>query len=166
MARRAMEKIVAFIPPGLLKKYDDLAALYSLSRSELVRIALQREYQSLVKWCESTYGPGSESAADRSGAESVSTQLAAPSPAVGGDFDSQVQSLRQFCQVMIAQDPEEVSAEQLRLAAIAQALVLGLASEQAQDVADQMVVQFFPQPVYPQGGDDALGGDGPLVDLD
>lgn len=164
MDRRAMSKIVAFIPPDLLGKYDALADRYGMSRSELCRLALQRGYLALAKWCASAHAVGDDPVDASPSGRTVSTRLAGPSVAGRGDLQSQVQSLRQFCKVLLEQEPQEFSADQLQMAVIAQAAVLGFGSEQARQIADRLVAEIFPQPVdLDRAGSD---GEGPLVDLD
>ena len=52
MGRGAKVRIVAFIPSTLAEQYTALSKQSGLSRSELVRMALQRAHRSIVVWCE------------------------------------------------------------------------------------------------------------------
>ena len=52
MGRGAKVRVVAFIPSTLAEQYTALSKQSGLSRSELVRMALQRAHRSIAVWCE------------------------------------------------------------------------------------------------------------------
>lgn len=52
MARDAKIRVVAFISSTLAEQYSALSRQSGLSRSELIRMALQRAHRSIAAWCE------------------------------------------------------------------------------------------------------------------
>ena len=52
MAREPKIRLVAFIPSTLAEQYTALSKQSGLSRSELVRMALQHAHRSIAVWCE------------------------------------------------------------------------------------------------------------------
>ena len=54
MSSDAKVRIVAFVSSTIAEQYAALSRRFGLSRSELVRMALQRGYRSIAVWCENT----------------------------------------------------------------------------------------------------------------
>ena len=98
MAREPKIRLVAFIPVTLADQYTALSKQSGLSRSELVRMALQRAHRSIVVWCEKHRD---EFLGDQEGVVvgSGSDRKEAPSP-------SPVAQLTEYCRILVEQDPD------------------------------------------------------------
>ena len=150
MAREPKIRLVAFIPLTLADQYTALSKQFGLSRSELIRMALQRSHRSIAVWCEKHRDEFlgeqegiSGSGSDRSDAPSVSP----------------VVQLTKYCGVLVEQDPD-LGPDQVRAMALAQAAVVGVGSEQSEELVSDVLRQLFPAELADGGdGSGSVGGD-------
>ena len=150
MGRGAKVRIVAFIPSTLAEQYSALSKESGLSRSELVRMALQRAHRSIVVWCEKHRD---EFSGDQPGVvASGSDRKEVPRP-------SPVAQLTEYCRVLLEQDPD-LGVEQVRTMALAQAAVVGVASHQSAEAVAAALGQIFPSELDADGAASvSVGGD-------
>ena len=150
MGRGAKVRIVAFVPSTLAEQYTALSKQSGLSRSELVRMALQRAHRSIVVWCEKHRDEFSGDEQGVVGSGSDRKEVPTPSP---------VAQLTTYCRVLVEQDPD-LGVEQVRAMAMAQAAVVGVSSEQCEEVVASALEQLFPAELA-NGGDESgsVGGD-------
>ena len=156
MARESKIRVVAFISSSLFQQYTALSDEFGLSRSELFRMALTRSHRSIALWCAkhreefSVESRGSVA----STSESTSDRRSAPTP-------SPVAQLTGYCRVLVDQDPD-LGVEQVRTMALAQSVVVGVPSEEAEEVVTDLLEHLFPSALG--DSDDGLGSAGDDLD--
>ena len=156
MAGGAKIRLVAFVPPALADQYGALSKRFGLSRSELIRLVMQRGYRSIASWCENhrsdfdVGAPASPGPVVSAGTGSVQTEAAVSSPST---------MLSDFCSVLVDQDPD-VGLEQVRAMATAQATVFGVGADEVDELVTAELERLFPS-ALPDDGDasGSVGGD-------
>ena len=150
MGRGAKVRIVAFIPSTLAEQYTALSKESGLSRSELVRMALQRAHRSIVVWCEKHRDEFSGDQQGVVGSGSDRKEVPRPSP---------IAQLTEYCRVLLEQDPD-LGVEQVRTMALAQAAVVGIASHQSAEAVAAALGQILPSELDADGAASvSVGGD-------
>lgn len=160
MVRRAKVRVVVFLPPDLVDQYTALAKKYSVPRSELLRLAIQRGHRSMEAWCERNRREFS--------AEGVApeTGSVARKSGVGGSGSDQESSpfarLEEFCRVLVDREPD-LASEQIAVMAKAQAAVFGVPDSEVEELVSGMLAELFPAELEESEGSPGAGGG---VDLD
>ena len=159
MARSAKVRIVAFLPPALADQYTGLSTRFGLSRSELVRLVMQRGYRSLATWCEQQrsdfeVAPPAPSAPPAPPAPPAPVQAEAP-------MSSPSTMLTDFCSVLVDQDPD-IGIDQVRAMATAQATVFGVGADEVDELVAAELEKLFPSAL--PGDDDGSGSVGGDLD--
>ena len=135
MSGDAKVRVVAFVSSTIAEQYAALSRRFGVSRSELVRMALQRGYRSIASWCEK----------HRAEFDVGSGGLAGP----GSDR-----------QDASASSPIAMLIDQVRVMATAQAAVFGVSSERSDEVVASALEQLFPAQLENGGdGSGSVGGD-------
>ena len=150
MSSDAKVRVVAFVSSTIAEQYAVLSRRFGLSRSELVRMALQRGYRSIATWCEK----------HRAEFEVGSGGLAGPgSDRKEASVSSPIALLADYCRVLVDQEPD-LGIDQVRVMATAQAAVFGVSSNESEDVVTTVIEQLFPSELT-DGGDvsASVGGD-------
>ena len=137
-------KVVLFASPRLVLRYQDLAAKYGMSRSELMRVTLQRGFQSTEQWCRRQHerfhddeGEGAASGGSGSSAELSSASAASP-----------VASLAAYGGALVDQHPDLDQAD-FRTMVSAHGATMGISQSQLGPLVDELVSSTFPS----AGGD-------------
>ena len=149
-------RLVAFVPPALAEQYGALSRRFGLSRSELIRLVMQRGYRSIASWCENhradfdVDASGSTSSAVSGGTASVQADAQGSSPGT---------MLSDFCSVLVDQDPD-IAIEQVRAMATAQATVFGVGADEVDELVTAELEKLFPSALPDGGGaSGSVGGD-------
>ena len=150
MAGDAKVRVVAFVSSTIAEQYAALSRRFGVSRSELVRMALQRGYRSIASWCEkhrAEFDVGS-GALDAPGSDRKEASVSSP-----------VVMLLDYCRVLVDQEPD-LGIDQVRVMATAQAAVFGVSSERSDEVVASALEQLFPAELENGGdGSGSVGGD-------
>ena len=148
MSSDAKVRMVAFVSSTIAEQYAALSRRFGLSRSELVRMALQRGYRSISQWCEQHRSDFDVGSGALVGSGSDRKEVATSSPTV---------MLRDYCRVLVDQEPD-LALDQVRLMATAQAAVFGVSSEHSEEVVAAALEQLFPAELADGGGAAASAG--------
>ena len=156
MAGGPKVRLVAFVPAALAEQYGALSTRFGLSRSELIRLVMQRGYRSIATWCENHRA---DFDVDASGSTSSVVSGGTASVQADGPSSSPGTMLSDFCSVLVDQDPD-IGIEQLRAMATAQATVFGVAADEVGELVTAEIEKLFPS-ALPDGGDGSgsVGGD-------
>ena len=150
MSTDAKVRVVAFVSSTIAEQYAALSRRFGLSRSELVRMALQRGYRSIASWCEKHRAEFDVSSGGLAGSGSDRKEASTSSPIV---------MLADYCRVLVDQEPD-LGIDQVRVMATAQAAVFGVSSEQSEGVVASALEQLFPSELTDDGdGAASVGGD-------
>ena len=156
MAGAAKVRLVVFVPPALADQYSVLSKRFDLSRSELVRLAMQRGYRSLAAWCEKHRSDFDESAPFSPAPVVVG---GAGSVENGGAVSSPRTMLVDYCRVLVDQD-QDLGVEQVRVMATAQAAVFGVGGDEVEGLVVEVLEQLFPSEASGSAEESGLlGGD-------
>ena len=150
MSSDAKVRIVAFVSSTIAEQYAALSRRFGLSRSELVRMALQRGYRSIAVWCEKHRSEFDVGSGGLAGSGSDRKEAATSSPSV---------MLGDYCRVLVDQEPD-LGIDQVRVMATAQAAVFGVSSEASGEVVEAVLESLFPAELADEGdGLGSVGGD-------
>ena len=136
------------VSQGLLDRYDTLADTYRISRSELIRVALDRGYATSVAWCKRSAaypGPAAGGAVGSSGVGDAGV--------LGSSSDSshdQLVRLEAYADAVLELEPDS-TAESLRPMLGAHAVGLGFASPEVGEVVEGVLARRFPEDVGAEG---------------
>ena len=150
MSSDAKVRIVAFVSSTIAEQYAALSRRFGLSRSELVRMALQRGYRSIAVWCEKHRADFDVASGGLAGSGSDRKESVTSSPSV---------MLGDYCRVLVDQEPD-LGIDQVRLMATAQAAVFGVSSDASGEVVEAVLESLFPAELADEGdGSGSVGGD-------
>lgn len=150
-------RVVVYLPPQLVLQFENLAARHGYSRSELIRIAVERGYPGVKKWCMDAEAGGL--AADDHAVAGVDLGDADGSAAaVGGGSASKVAALSRYAGSLIG-TPEAATFAAVRKLIAAQAVSLGLSVQQADTYVDVLARDVFHRSaVQPDSAPAGAGG--------
>ena len=154
MAHSAKVRIVAFVPSALADQYTGLSTRFGLSRSELIRLVMQRGYRSLATWCE-------QQRSDFEVAPRAPSAPSAPPAPVQAEapMSSPSTMLTDFCSVLVDQDPD-IAIDQVRAMATAQATVFGVGADEVDELVAAELEKLFPSALPDDDdGSGSVGGD-------
>ena len=151
MSSDAKVRVVAFVSSTIAEQYAVLSRRFGLSRSELVRMALQRGYRSIAVWCEKHRADFEVGSGALDGVGSDRKEASTSSP---------VAMLLDYCRVLVDQEPD-LGIDQVRVMATAQAAVFGVSSERSEEVVASALEQLFPAELG-NGGDGSGSVEGDL----
>ena len=147
MAGGPKVRLVAFVPAPLAEQYAALSKRFDLSRSELIRLVMQRGYRSLASWCEK---------------QRSEFEVAAPALPASVQAEVPVSSpstmLADFCSVLVDQDPD-MGVEQVRVMATAQATVFGVGADEVDELVEAELRKLFPSELSGSVDESAFAGD-------
>ena len=133
--------------PQLVLQFESLAARYGYSRSKLIRLAVERGYPAVKKWCnESDFGGvgglggGDVDLQASAGVSSLPPESASSAAAEG--FASPVASLSRYAGGLIGK-PEARDFPALRSLVAAHAATVGLSAQQAAPYVDVLARDVF-----------------------
>ena len=150
MSGDAKVRVVAFVSSTIAEQYAALSRRFGVSRSELVRMALQRGYRSIASWCEKHRAEFDVGSGGLAGPGSDRQDASASSP---------IAMLSDYCRVLVDQEPD-LGIDQVRVMATAQAAVFGVSSERSDEVVASALEQLFPAQLENGGdGSGSVGGD-------
>ena len=112
MSGDAKVRVVAFVSSTIAEQYAALSRRFGVSRSELVRMALQRGYRSIASWCEKHRAEFEVGSGGLAGSGSDRKEASASSP---------IAMLSDYCRVLVDQEPD-LGIDQVRVMATASRL--------------------------------------------
>ena len=136
-----------YLPPQLVLQFENLAGRYGYSRSELIRLAVERGYPAVKKWCgESDFvgvaGLGAAGGDLQASADASSVPSGSGSSAAAEGFASPVAALSRYAGGLIGK-PEARDYPALRGLVAAHAADVGLSAQQAAPYVDVLARDVF-----------------------